>query len=214
MSHPRKYAKKQPCGHPDANYAIIRTESGDQCRACRPTTFPCGHPRTSDNSTKERKPLCRICRNARQRDRYSTFKCGHAVTDENTRWSGKGKRLRRCLTCDTQKQVEAAERARRREYIAADRHAKAEAVTATIALYRAEKAAAKERQQNRVMLEAKREYEAMLKREADLRKGGRPRKSGAYHLQVSSRYRPAMPQCHSDPRDALLNALGDYSGAA
>lgn len=60
-----------------------------------------------------------------------------------------------------------------------------------------------------LMAEAKAAYQAALKREEEMRKGGRPKGS-----VTVGKGRNQFPNVQSDPADALVNALGSYSGAA
>jgi hypothetical protein len=64
-----------------------------------------------------------------------------------------------------------------------------------------------------ILAEAKRDYEALLAREKEGRKGGRPRGSGKT-ISVGRGRPNQFVNVHEDPRDALLNALGNFSGAA
>lgn len=79
-----------------------------------------------------------------------------------------------------------------------------------ISLYRTEKVKADERRQRTILAEAKREYDAMLEREAAARKGGRPRTKSDFRGGRPNQ----MGNLRSDPADALLNALGTFEGAA
>ena len=69
-----------------------------------------------------------------------------------------------------------------------------------------------------LMAEAKAEYQALLEREKDARKGGRPNASGRGGQKPMGHVGQGRPNqfvnVHEDPRDALLNALGTFQGAA
>lgn len=66
----------------------------------------------------------------------------------------------------------------------------------------------------RLMAEAKIEFDAWMQRQLELGKGGRPKGSKPRNSVEVSRGRPVMPNVESNPADALLSALGHYSGSA
>jgi hypothetical protein len=166
--------------------------------------FACGHAKNAVNATKDARPQCKICRHARARERYTVFKCGHPVTPENTRWNGEGKKYRRCRECDNHRAKLAQERYHERQR--RTRTAQRPPCSA-IELYRAEKARTTAKRAAAIAA-TQQEFAAALKRAEDNRKVGRPKKGVAGNLG-----RPKM-DLYSDPADALIAALGSYSGAA
>lgn len=132
--------------------------------------------------------------------------CGHPKTPTNTTKSG----YPQCRLC---KQADARRARERKKRSAALRDA-AFAQQEAIALYRTEKAKRDERRKlNPQMTEAQRAFAAILERDRQNGRGGRPKGSrNGQHYAA----KPGKPKLNltRDPADALLDALGRYEGAA
>lgn len=219
-----------PCGHERTPENSVGTTDHLSCLTCKrerdvkrrqakKSWLHCDHPRTPENTRMQgRKPRCKICETA-YRDEYygrrraahphtgkilsgtaTHFSCGCPRTSENTRKNGSPNGI--CRACNNRKAQEKRDRVRvEREA----RQARRQADSASVALYRTEKALAAERTQARqaaVIAEARRSYRAMLALQAEQGKGGRPR--GKNTIQgVGKQVR--------DPLD-LTPYLSDYFG--
>ena len=114
--------------------------------------------------------------------------CGHPKTQSNTTVS------RQCRQCC---------RAAKREARRLEREARAQAIAAPVVVLHGSPRYAV------LMAEAKAEYLAHLEREREMRKGGRPK--GAVTV---GKGRNQFPNVSRDPKDALVDALGRFEGAA
>lgn len=171
-----------------------------------PGRFSCGHEKNSLYATAGRFPQCRVCRQAKVRAAFTQFRCGHPVTEDNIRLHGREKKYRRCRICDNERQ--ALVNARR----SAQPLPKPEPPPTnnpTILLYRSEKAKRDERVRNTVILEAKAAFDAMLQRERERAKGGRPKSANP---TIGKSRRGDFGR--SDPKDALVEALGPWGMSA
>ena len=215
MSQPRKYGIKLPCGHADAKYNISKHGECYSCqRATRERakrlefpkpakpkdTFVCGHPRTPENSSCEKNPQCKICRRVQQTSRYTKFRCGHDVSPSNIKQAG---RWRRCLTCHLKREQDREERRSiRATRPPTPRKPRLVVETpAAVLLYRQERSLRAERLKGDLLADAKRAYRAILARESERVKGGRPKSQ-----------RPQIAAHKTDPLD-LHPYIGAFFGS-
>lgn len=177
-----------------------------------PTHFPCGHERSTANSLPRRKNRlaeCRACARLRDRKRHlEKFKCGHPKSPENSVPSGSNSRT--CRTCKAQRdhQYNIAKYQARKAREASESRRRPYPVTPAIALYRSEK---DKRRQQALIAEARVAYDALLERERERTKGGRPKKAAQFQLPS----KPGKPQVDARrvaDADALLEALPAYFG--
>lgn len=203
--------------------------------------FRCGHPRAPENVRDVSKQYphgrCKRCRMLARRKRNGVvtprvalpdlpvvkrprsdagtiragtvthFACGHERSLENVRLNGTPNGC--CRACNN------ANAQRLRDDAKADRQpARIDSNDARVALYRTEKAKAEERRRSRVMDDAKAAFAAMLQREQDAGRGGRPRGSKNNGWTGLNPQRPQIHAVKCDPADALIVALGHYGGAA
>lgn len=178
-----------------------------------PNHFNCRHPKTPENTIKGgvgyRHGRCRYCKTGVLTFEL-TFRCGHLRSPENSVRSGyAGHTCRECKAGRDSGRPRSGVRpeAKQKEIVAA--------APPAVALYRAEKAKRAERLKARPELAtAKAAYQAALQREQDARKGGRPPKpGGGKNIRVGA-IRNQFPNVQSDPKDALLNSVQPYYGAA
>ncbi len=133
------------------------------------------------------------------------FCCGHPKTPENTTTSGPPQ----CRQCKR----EYSRRYRAASFDATRRRTADLAAEPAIALYRTEKAKREERRAAELQ-PVKQALQAVLDREKEARKGGRPRGSGKGGMKSMTIHQRPFFAKRVDPVDALVESLGHFNGNA